>query len=400
MASPPSTIPQVSPAEFADRMTAAFPVGWASVDAQAPGGILRAVFEVIAGELADQLGVPQFQNVTIGGAITAHDEIVLTFANPNLSEPRRVAYTVLAGDTAAAAARGLANAISSDPPLSALGFRARAHTPTIEIKYPTAPPLAVWSTGSPPSNATVITATVDGSETVTIAPVPYEGPGTLQYAAYATRIQTAIGEALDLSALDFLGPGQLDRLPGELDAPYRTRIMAALMPTGATRKAISDAIQRVTGVKPRLVEPWSPGDTGVTRNFAGPGAMYSGVDTEVTPSRATMGRGQFRSSAYMGFVDTVLPTVPLLGGNPVPCTDDGMYSGVAGSSTFNFPPFLSGRQVVYNAIERSHTYGTLIWVRFTRSLSPPKPRGQFLFNSPFQTAQWWWFVGYPRMTNP
>lgn len=389
---PPSTIPQLSHIEFANRIAALFPADWASEDAKQPGGVLYAVFAMIAGELTDIMGVPQSQKIAIGGTMTAGDTIYLYFTNPNLAvSPHRVSYTVVAGDTPTAVAQGLAFAVSSDPALSPLGFLATAHTPTIEIKYPTSPPRAIWTTASPPSNATVIVPGVGGSatETVTVAVVAYDGPGALQYADYATRIQTAIGDALDLASLDFLPT--IPRLPGEIDAAYRARIIAALLPSGATRTAISRAVQRVTGVRPRLVEPWNPGDTGVTggvltasldwdapslvwddpalswdHGAALVGAIYSGVDTEATPGRSTNA-----GPAYQGFCDAVLPTVPLLGGNPVPCSDDGMYSGIHGCSTFNIPPIHSGAQLVYDTLDTSKTFGTVIWTRFDERATGP-----------------------------
>lgn len=177
--------------------------------------------------------------------------------------------------------------------------------------------------------------------------------GALTYALGATRIQTAINGALDLASLDFLG-NSLPRNPGETDAAYSIRILGSLLPAGATRPAVTAAVQKVTGAVPRVIEPWSPADTGVW------GSFYWDVDTPTTPFRWTDPGMEFQ-----GFIECVLPTPALLGGNPVPCFDSNFYWEVAGSSLLDPDPSVTlGPQVVYNAINAAKVYGTIVWVKF------------------------------------
>lgn len=187
----------------------------------------------------------------------------------------------------------------------------------------------------------------------------------LQYACDATRIQTAQNGAIDLAAQDFFG-NALPRNPGESDASFSARILAAMFPQGATRAAVTAAVQKVTGFAPRVIEPWRPKDTGAWNLF------YWDVDTAVTPFRWTGSAipGQ-RNLAYQGFIDCVLPTPTVLGGNPVPCFDENFYWDVAGSSLIDINPGQSlGPQVVYDAINAAKCEGTIVWVRF---VAPPAP---------------------------
>lgn len=177
--------------------------------------------------------------------------------------------------------------------------------------------------------------------------------GALTYALDATRIQTATDGALDLASVDYLGD-RASRLPGETDPSYRLRILAALLPAGATRKAVSDAVQAVTGFVPRIVEPWRPADTGGWDQF------YWDVDTPETPFRWTDS-----DMGYQGFIECVLPQPLFLGGNPAPCLDANFWWDVAGSSFIDPDPSTPlGPQVVYDAINLAKVEGTVVWVQF------------------------------------
>lgn len=108
--------------------------------------------------------------------------------------------------------------------------------------------------------------------------------GSLIYGLDATRIDTAQNGALDAASVDFFGafPGlyALPRNPGETDASFAARIEAAMLPDGATRQAVSNAIEAVTGTVPRLVEPWQLADTGVmTGGATNPNIIPGPVDT-------------------------------------------------------------------------------------------------------------------------
>lgn len=186
----------------------------------------------------------------------------------------------------------------------------------------------------------------------------FENSG-LRYALDATRIQTAQNGALDLASQDFLGD-RLPRNPGEGDASYRARILAALLPDGATRQAVSDAVQAATGYAPRIIEPWRVADTGAWGHF------YWDVDNAQTPFRwSSSTRPEDFGLAFQGFLECVLPTPAILGGNPVPCFDTNFYWDIAGSSLIDIEPSVAlGPQAVYDAINLTKMEGTIAWVKF------------------------------------
>jgi hypothetical protein len=83
----------------------------------------------------------------------------------------------------------------------------------------------------------------------------------LQYTQLQTRIGTATDGFLDLISFDFFG-SSLPRRSGEMDAPFRQRILANLLRERATRKGITDALVTLTGRAPIIFEPWRIADTG------------------------------------------------------------------------------------------------------------------------------------------
>lgn len=85
--------------------------------------------------------------------------------------------------------------------------------------------------------------------------------GLYAYAKAQTRISTATDGFLDLIAADFFGT-TLQRNINEGDTAYRARIKANLFKPTATRAAISAAVQSVTGLAPKIIEPFSPADCG------------------------------------------------------------------------------------------------------------------------------------------
>jgi hypothetical protein len=194
-------------------------------------------------------------------------------------------------------------------------------------------------------------------------PLAFEA-SALGYAFDATLIGTAQNGALDGKAVDFFGTGfyALPRNPGESDPAYAARLLAALLPEGATRKAVSDAVQAVTGQAPRLIEPWRPSDTGVWSGAPGAGMMFWGIDNVVTPGLWTNpGLG------YQGFCQTILPLAEPFGNNPTPTYDQYAFNyNVAGSSYLMAPggAVPQGEQSVYNAINRAKCEGTIVWVQF------------------------------------
>src|ERR1700710_1612459 len=83
----------------------------------------------------------------------------------------------------------------------------------------------------------------------------------ITYVIKQTRIGTATDDWLDLVAFDYFGR-RLARKPDELDPSYRSRIKAALLRDGATRTAVSSALEALTGTRPDIFEPANCMDTG------------------------------------------------------------------------------------------------------------------------------------------
>jgi hypothetical protein len=83
----------------------------------------------------------------------------------------------------------------------------------------------------------------------------------IQYAQLQTRIATATGGFLDLISYDFFG-NNLPRNSQEMDAPFRSRIIATLFRPKATRPGMIAVITALTGRAPIIFEPARPLDTG------------------------------------------------------------------------------------------------------------------------------------------
>jgi hypothetical protein len=81
------------------------------------------------------------------------------------------------------------------------------------------------------------------------------------YAIQQTRISTASDSWLDMIAADYFGTG-LRRKVGEADITYRVRVRAALLRDAATRSAIINGLQGLTGISPSIFEPANCLDTG------------------------------------------------------------------------------------------------------------------------------------------
>jgi len=83
----------------------------------------------------------------------------------------------------------------------------------------------------------------------------------IQYAQLQTRIATATGGFLDLISYDFFG-NNLPRNQQEMDAPFRSRIIATLFRPKATRPGMIAVLTALTGRAPLIFEPARPLDTG------------------------------------------------------------------------------------------------------------------------------------------
>lgn len=131
--------------------------------------------------------------------------------------------------------------------------------------------------------------------------------------------------------------------------------------SAATRQALSKAIQKITGVAPRMIEPWAPCDTGAWDA----GLSYWDVDTAQNP--ALYGDPSLR---YQGFIiSTFAPSDigSVTGGQPVETWDDAGYWDIAGQALLPLPAN-KGVNDVLSQIVALHAFGTVIYVKFVASL--------------------------------
>ncbi len=77
----------------------------------------------------------------------------------------------------------------------------------------------------------------------------------IEYVRLQTRIQSATDVNLDYIALDFFGH-RITRHNGESDSNFRIRILANVIPLGATRLAMFIVLLRLTGRPPVIIEPF------------------------------------------------------------------------------------------------------------------------------------------------
>ena len=175
----------------------------------------------------------------------------------------------------------------------------------------------------------------------------------LVYGQQSIYLTQATGSALDLAVADFFG-ATLTRAPGESDASFRTRALAALFQPMATEAALVGALTRLTGVPPRIIEPWSPADTGYWDGF------YWDVDTVETPFRWT---GSF---PYQGFIETILPlNAQTLGNNPISGWDASFFWDAPGAFLGDLTLAGGGAQSVRNLIESVKPEGVVAWLKIT-----------------------------------
>lgn len=116
--------------------------------------------------------------------------------------------------------------------------------------------------------------------------------GLVQYAILQTRITTATGGWLDLTARDFFGR-LFQRRGGEPDTPYRARIIKEMFRSRVTRPALVSALTDLTGRAPVIFEPARIADTGVLGGMTPPwfalgGAALPGTGVTVDSTTITM----------------------------------------------------------------------------------------------------------------
>lgn len=199
----------------------------------------------------------------------------------------------------------------------------------------------------------------------------------VNYDFAATRIATAVDTALDSVAKDYFGavagfPADVIRAPGEPDESLRTRVYASLLLPAATRQSLIDLLTRLTGEKPRVFEPWSPGDTSSWDNMS-----YLDIDTEENPSR--MGDPGLK---YQGFVESILPSFGNQGDNPVYAIDMGSaWDAPSGYLIDPQPTWWLSVQRIDALINKTKPYGTTVWRKYRGSPLTKTMLGSTLFLS-------------------
>ena len=81
------------------------------------------------------------------------------------------------------------------------------------------------------------------------------------YAKFQMRLATATDFWIDLFSYDYLGLTQ-QRLSGEADDHYRTRVGKELIRERVTRQGMYQALLDLTGTPPVIIEPFNGGDVG------------------------------------------------------------------------------------------------------------------------------------------
>lgn len=192
----------------------------------------------------------------------------------------------------------------------------------------------------------------------------------LQYVARATRLTTETYPELDLASQDFFG-NLLPRPAGMIDSDYASLIISNLFKTAATRQSIYDALLRLTGTPPRMMEPWNIFDTGWWN-----GKTYWNVDTGDNP-----GRWGSPGSQYQGFIETLPASIPAIGpNNPILCWGDSAYWNVPG---YFFGIIAAGvGQDVYSVVDSLKAEGTTVWVKLVNTPPNVIPPGTIAPSAP------------------
>lgn len=175
------------------------------------------------------------------------------------------------------------------------------------------------------------------------------------------RLQTATGGNLDLIAQDFFG-NQLPRRFQEGDETYRNRILALLLQEKATRRGLFNILKIFTGRDPVLFEPWYPPDTG-------------GYNVATAIGYSVAGKYGSNDYPYQGFVDVFPPydrgaafykgyNSPAWGYNVIDPRAYGYYFGES------LQERILSDQEIYNLINATKAFGTVIWARINRDFDP------------------------------
>lgn len=200
----------------------------------------------------------------------------------------------------------------------------------------------------------------------------------IEYARKAARVNEAIDNALDSVAQDFFGqvadfPADVIRAPGEPDSSFRNRIKASLLLPAATRQSLVDLLTRLTNDTPRVMEPWSPGDTCTWDHKS-----FYDVDTVENPFR--IGDPGLK---YQGFVESTLPSFGDQGDNPVYAMDKGWcWDSPSGYIIDPKPTWWMQVARIDALINKTKVFGTTVWRKYRGYPLTKIPLGGTLFAQP------------------
>lgn len=169
------------------------------------------------------------------------------------------------------------------------------------------------------------------------------------YTKLQSRIATAFGEQLDLIAYDFLGRYMYRN--GSPDTVFRRRILATILQERVTRKGMVGALTTLTGLVPKIFEPWNPMDTGFY------GGKFSGYGVGV----GGYGSMQLPGQVFITVSNPSTPGVPPTGGYGVKAQGYGVgvneYIGPGVSSI----PYTNSD--IYSTINTTRPTGVICWTQ-------------------------------------
>jgi hypothetical protein len=171
------------------------------------------------------------------------------------------------------------------------------------------------------------------------------------YVQLQTRVRTATDNNLDLISQDYFG-NNLPRGESENDFNFKQRILANLIPEGATRPAMIHVLTVLTGYAPVIFEPSNIQDAAAYRS------NYSGYGV------ARYGSG---SLPYQCFIDVFADSGNFL--SNVPGYEDNPAGYQSPWGVMTTASDITGEitdQQIYQTINEIKPEGTICWVRINR----------------------------------
>lgn len=179
------------------------------------------------------------------------------------------------------------------------------------------------------------------------------------YVALQQRLQTATDVNLDLISQDYLG-NELPRRLEEGDDLYRSRIYATLLRPKATRPAMQNGLFLLTGIQPKIFEPWN-------------GANCGGYNDYQALAYNTIGSYGSGSFAYQCFIDVYVNAFSGM------ASWSGYNGYFGGYNAYGTPAVLwyGGESLneniltdddIYRFINLTKVEGTVCWVKIHRIL--------------------------------